>query len=628
MKINRSGWGQRSKASSTTKIVRKAVTMLRGMRVKNFKSFVDSDKISIKSINILAGANSSGKSSLIQAILLVKQTMQYGAINRPVAPNGPLLRLGSLSDVRSTLAKSDSFELSFDFSVEFNNDYRSPTWQKKPQSISKESNTKLTDFTLTVEIGSRGEFDFTETPSSLMGDLLRTRIDYVVEDTSGNTRNLFCEMRPTASDSQYATAQIDQVEVDAFRDTHPEGVISNGYVEKLLPDFFFIEFNSTPKEVSSIVDYLTGTSFFFSTHEDEDKPAPTAAVKAVESWAEANRISLTENMSNATLKNLKGVIELLLPNRFSSSLTGHRNAQDLLRTSLRDSISELLLASRAPKRQTKAIHVNHIYTISRILDAYFKEGVRYLGPLREPPKPVSPPEALESFTEVGYRGEHTAAVIDNNKKEAVIYIRPPGSEESQSWNRVSGSLKQALTDWLRYLGVAQDIETRDMGVYGNRMQVTTEMDGTLHDLTHVGVGVSQVLPIIVSTLLAPPGSMLIFEQPELHLHPKVQSRLADFIISAARLGKQIILETHSEYIIDRVRLRIAEDEGEIIAPLINILFLEQLNGSTKVNPIDVNEYGVIANWPSDFFDQSEKDSASIIYAARRKRKLRPEGDLK
>ena len=101
------------------------------------------------------------------------------------------------------------------------------------------------------------------------------------------------------------------------------------------------------------------------------------------------------------------------------------------------------------------------------------------------------------------------------------------------------------------------LRTRDRGKLGHELKVRVATEGVAQDLTHVGVGVSQVLPILVMSLLAEEDTTLIFEQPELHLHPKVQTLLGDFFLSMALLGKQCIVETHSEYLINRLRFRAA-----------------------------------------------------------------------
>jgi predicted ATPase len=154
---------------------------------------------------------------------------------------------------------------------------------------------------------------------------------------------------------------------------------------------------------------------------------------------------------------------------------------------------------------------------------------------------------------------------------------------------------------------------------GHQLQVKTAGLDRYHDLTNVGVGVSQVLPIIVMALLAESPSMLIFEQPELHLHPKVQARLADFFLSVSLIGKQCLLETHSEYLIDRFRHRVASAVGDSLVDTLKIYFTEREGGTTKCREVPVSRYGAISDWPKDFFEQSQIESESILRAAAAKR---------
>jgi predicted ATPase len=165
--------------------------------------------------------------------------------------------------------------------------------------------------------------------------------------------------------------------------------------------------------------------------------------------------------------------------------------------------------------------------------------------------------------------------------------------------------------------VASEVATSEFGKFGHQLTVQTEGLTRFHDLTNVGVGVS--LPIIVMALLAENPSFLIFEQPELHLHPKVQARLADFFISISLCGKQCLIETHSEYLIERFRRRVAEAAGESLTSLLKIYFTERVSGQTKCRPVEVTRYGAIPNWPQDFFDQSQYETEHILQAASQKR---------
>jgi predicted ATPase len=253
---------------------------------------------------------------------------------------------------------------------------------------------------------------------------------------------------------------------------------------------------------------------------------------------------------------------------------------------------------------------------------YFEQYVRYLGPLRDEPKPLYPLEALGNPTDVGYRGEHTAAVLHLNQYRPVNYLSSARFSDKAidvTTGASMQSLRDALVDWLSYMGVIDGILADDRGKIGHELQVRTPGIGKFHDLTNVGVGVSQVLPIVLMALLAPAGSLLIFEQPEHHLHPKVQTRLADFFVSIAMSGKQCLIETHSEYLIHRLRRRVAEAPGDQLTSMTKLYFVERRGDTTSCRPVDITRYGAVIDWPSDFFDQSQIESENILMAASIKR---------
>ena len=146
-----------------------------------------------------------------------------------------------------------------------------------------------------------------------------------------------------------------------------------------------------------------------------------------------------------------------------------------------------------------------------------------------------------------------------------------------------------------------------------------------HDLTHVGVGVSQVLPILVASLISEPDTTLIFEQPELHLHPKVQTLLGDFLLSLTQLGKQCILETHSEYLINRIRFRIAAaSDQNLWKEAVKVYFVERPAADSQFREVEINEYGAILDWPEGFFDQSQQEAEAILMASVKKHRLQSE----
>ena len=129
------------------------------------------------------------------------------------------------------------------------------------------------------------------------------------------------------------------------------------------------------------------------------------------------------------------------------------------------------------------------------------------------PKALYPLAAHADPTDVGLRGEMTAAVLNLHRERKIRYIPTTAFEKTPfEPTPVARSLEAAVTDWLKYLGVAETAHSVDQGKLGHELKVSLSAGGPEHDLTHVGVGVSQVLPILVMSLLADEDNTLIFDQ--------------------------------------------------------------------------------------------------------------------
>ena len=132
---------------------------------------------------------------------------------------------------------------------------------------------------------------------------------------------------------------------------------------------------------------------------------------------------------------------------------------------------------------------------------------------------------------------------------------------------------------------------------------------------NVGIGTSQVLPVLITGLLSESGEYLLFEQPELHLHPYSQSRLADFFVELVKQGRKIIVETHSEYFVLRMRYQILVNgisENDI---MINFF---QNKGGTRISQGKLSGYGNL-QYPEDFRDETQKLLDDLMNAALEKR---------
>ena len=138
-------------------------------------------------------------------------------------------------------------------------------------------------------------------------------------------------------------------------------------------------------------------------------------------------------------------------------------------------------------------------------------------------------------------------------------------------------------------------------------------------LPDLGIGVSQVLPVLVLCYYVPVGSTIILEQPELHLHPSVQAGLADVFIDVIKRRKvQIIVESHSEHFLRRLQLRIAEEK---LNPCDTALyFCEMLEGESKLKPLELDLFGSICNWPEDFFGNMTREIVDIVHFGYQRKK--------
>ena len=159
-------------------------------------------------------------------------------------------------------------------------------------------------------------------------------------------------------------------------------------------------------------------------------------------------------------------------------------------------------------------------------------------------------------------------------------------------------LDDQVPRWLQRLGLIHSYRLVPVSNYENGYEflVTKDKGGPEVRLMDVGFGVSQVLPVLILCYYVPKGSILVLEQPEAHLHPKVQSDLADVLIDVVKKRNlQIILESHSEHLLHRLTRRIAE--GEISANDM-ALYACQINDATsEIEPLKMDEYGNVSNWP-------------------------------
>ncbi|GAA3926279.1 hypothetical protein GCM10022406_10210 [Hymenobacter algoricola] len=129
---------------------------------------------------------------------------------------------------------------------------------------------------------------------------------------------------------------------------------------------------------------------------------------------------------------------------------------------------------------------------------------------------------------------------------------------------------------------------------------------------------SQLLPVLVLLFYVPEGSTIILEQPEIHLHPAVQAGLADVFIDAIkRRNVQIILESHSEHLLQRLQRRLAEEA--LPTDQVKLYFTDFVGAASTLTPLDLDPFGNIRNWPKNFFGDSFADASAMMDAELKRR---------
>ncbi len=236
-------------------------------------------------------------------------------------------------------------------------------------------------------------------------------------------------------------------------------------------------------------------------------------------------------------------------------------------------------------------------------------GTKYLGPLRDYPKRQYPWSGAEPV-DMGQRGERVVeAILAARENNLLVSIGVGRSKKAQP-------LEQRVATWLKELNLIHSFHVETISSEGNiyRIKVKRHLDSPEVLITDVGFGVSQILPVIVLCYYAPKGSIIILEQPEIHLHPAVQAGLADVFIDAIKTREiQIVFESHSEHLLKRIQLRIAEEN--ITPDQVALYFCESEHDGSQLVPLDVNSSGSIANWPKDFFGDQFGEMAAITRAA-------------
>lgn len=211
---------------------------------------------------------------------------------------------------------------------------------------------------------------------------------------------------------------------------------------------------------------------------------------------------------------------------------------------------------------------------------------------------------------IGINGEYTAHYLAENRHQL---LRISALKHKRS---VTNQLLENVSLWLSEISNGIEVSTR---IYTELQKVNLTYkyiygDNTTNDYTplNVGFGITYVLPIIVAILKAKPDDLLIIENPESHLHPAGQSKIAELCAIASANGVQIIVETHSDHFLNGIR--VATKEGPLTPEQSSIYYFKKDKDEleTKIDKINIDKDGSIDSYPKGFFDQFDEDLDKLI----------------
>jgi len=501
--------------------------VIHAISVKNFKSLKETGMLRLKPITLLVGPNSSGKTALLQTILVLKQTLESRNIKTPLVLRGKYVDLGSFKETVFGYNSEEDIEISLGIGTTYN---------------------------LEKALGVK--------ESTYQGySLVRVKVYYDIK----NDRLISKDMELSISDTMNLKINREKLEISQKEQVINYKFRSRREVEKR--NFLYI-----PR--TSILDIET---LNFMKEQLED-----ALEKAL------MKKSLLEREIEKEVEEKKRQAEL---ERLQKEITSLREDLAFLDAKMSEDLD--IKQARVVDFSLKALRRSSLR-----LQKLLVEDTYYVGPLREYPQRYYIASG-ERPRDVGLRGEHTVEVIyfDFRQKEA-RYVK--------------------LKKWMKEMDLAYDVRLSPVteGMYTILISDPKLKIGV--SLANVGFGVSQLLPILVEGIYARKGSVLLMEQPEIHLHPRLQAALADFFIDMANEGKQVIVETHSEHIILRLQRRIAENK--LSNKDIAIYYFEPSEEGTKITPIEISEYGIIEKWPKGFFEEDLEESYSILEALGKRKK--------
>ena len=533
---------------------------MESIRVERLRCLSDTGNIQIKPITVLLGQNSSGKSTFLRVFPLLKQSAESRTTG-PILWNGRLVDFGSYEDAHQN-GTEESISFSFNFQIQSDDSrfvYDEDIFYVHPARFSRILHN--IDISLTLVIAEDKKRETTRTKKiSLALSGSKIEIDFA---ENGNISGFFVNsLNLLKSGNKYAARQLSNksilptiVEIEPNRELESQGL-------KLIDPF--LRFQSL-----GLLEPLIKKT--------QKIAHPSTSLRTISNMVSSFSIGTSETM----LRDIQN-------NRYAVKSWIKKTANWTVETAEFQELRDLIIASKIPSLFEKCDEI--LGNISR--------QISYMGPARATAERYYRTQDL-AVDEVDYQGRNLAMFLRN--------LTEPERKNFESWT-------------LRYFGFAVLIET-SLGHIS--IKIRYQKSDRKVNVADTGFGFSQILPIITQLWLLTTSprrnsqasrrlrkGTLIFsiEQPELHLHPRLQGILTDAFISSIKAASKqdvnlrLIIETHSEILVNRLGHLVAR--GKVSPEDINVVFFEQLDesGETSVRTINFNADGYLSNWPIGFFD--------------------------
>lgn len=561
--------------------------------LERFKAYNDKQHLNITDINILLGPNSSGKSSCIQSLLALKQTCESGQERIGLLLNGKYATLGAFSDVLHTSEMDNGDNFSIELGMESGTDEESAEsiiiqWcfhrnDKLINGVELEKISISCESVIQVVLQKNGDYE--------------VWIDDVRQPFLVKLDNLYFANVIMEYDREY-----NNVLAEFIKDTINWISGCEKKVIKIQKD----------KPVSAQIGRLSFPLDLKRRLRKEINEQTLSEASKVQNHilemlrrqdSSLGKETILPFLPAILMNNLDFQEFELIWNRYKDKKPNVSNKNyDHGTISLKQ-----FLKTREQDKDGKLLSWDYLDKYNTFLKTV-TSNIRYLGPMRELPKSLYQWDIDIDPNYVGVRGEHFPSVLATLENKQIVTILPGESEPEEIL------FSEALCRWCQYLEVASEIYVDSTYSFGMNIKVHNVHDKKA-DIMNVGIGTSQVLPVLIMGLISPNDSIIIYEQPELHLHPYSQSRLADFFVAMSKLGKQIIIETHSEYMLHRLRYNLLK--GRLTEKQIKLNFFDNKENGTSVYEGKIGKNGEI-DYPENFVDQNQSLFFDMLSVKRKK----------